>query len=1182
MSRDHDEAQAHALLLQVQQQITLLEQPLEQALDRAAGVACQLAGGQAALIELREGRQLRVAACTGPAPLPAVGSLRALDTHPLWQRLLDAPAHVLGDSGGRAFVAAPLVANGQLVGLLQVLAPPGQAFAPPRLEHLHILAESLAAMLELRRVDARLRASEHQYQALFSGHAQPMWVCEQGSLRLLAVNHAMARHYGYAEESLLAMDMAALWPPARRADVPDAVDRAGRTRAPTLWRHQRRSGAPIDVEVVLGPTTFDGRAAWQVLASDVTERCRMEDELARVNRARRMRSACSQVLVRATSEDELLHAICRVAVDMGGYALGWVGMVRSDAARSIDIVARAGQHAQHLEQLRLSWSHTHEAGRGPAGKAVRSGQTVIVRDLGADGQAHPRTAELAHLGFAAMVCLPLKSEDHTFGLLYLYAPEVLHIGTEETQLLEALAADLAFGIQGLRARAEQQRLQSALLQVASAVSAGMGTQFFDQLAGNMAKALGARIACVARFVPVPEGQPTRAVTLSYVHQDQVQPPGEYLLEGTPSEQLLVHRQFVVADRAAELYPRAPILALAHARSYVGQQLTDSRGRALGILFVAFTRALEQAQFVVHMLQIFAARATAELERQEADAHILRQASLLDKAGDAILVRDLEHRITYWNHGAERMYGWRGEEALGQRITTLLYRDQAQFERAMEVLMREGSWSGELIHYDRQGQALEAEGRWTLVRDEQGRPQSVLAINTDIRQRKASEREIQRLAFFDPLTGLPNRLQLLERMGDALALAQRQGSGGALLFIDLDNFKTLNDTLGHDKGDQLLQIVAQRLSGCVRPTDTVARLGGDEFVVLVQALSGQGEPRCQAARQMGEKVLAALGAPYALAGYQVRSTPSVGIALFGPGPATTVGELLKQADMAMYEAKTAGRNTLRFFDPAMQEAVAERAQLEADLREALAQGEFLLVYQPVVDVCGHILGVEALARWAHPQRGMVSPAAFIPLAEETGLILPLGRWVLHTACAQLADWKDRAGWEHLTMAVNVSSRQFRDAGFVQEVVQALAQTGAPADRLKLELTESLLVEDMQATIATMEALRAHGVGFSLDDFGTGYSSLAYLKRMPLAQLKIDQSFVRDLLQDASDAAIVRTIIALASSLDLQAIAEGVETMEQRDWLASAGCTLFQGYLFSRPLPADQLEQWLQGRLATPAR
>jgi len=478
-----------------------------------------------------------------------------------------------------------------------------------------------------------------------------------------------------------------------------------------------------------------------------------------------------------------------------------------------------------------------------------------------------------------------------------------------------------------------------------------------------------------------------------------------------------------------------------------------------------------------------------------------------------------------------------------------------------------------VQRHRNGGTIEVEGRWTLVRGDDGRPQSILAINTDISQRKANEREIQRLAFYDALTGLPNRMLLMDRMHQALATAQRRHQGGALLFIDLDNFKQLNDTLGHDQGDLLLQQVAQRLNTCVRAVDTVARLGGDEFVVMLEELSPKPHELAMHARSVGEKILTMLAVPYALAGYQYRSTPSIGIAPF-TGELASVGELLKQADLAMYQAKTAGRNTLRFFDPDMQAVVTARAALEADLRSALAQDEFLLHFQPQMRHSGQCVGVEALVRWAHPQRGMVSPAQFIPLAEETGLILPLGRWVLHNACQQLASWQQDPALAHLTMAVNVSSRQFRHASFVDDVARVLAITGAPSGQLKLELTESVLVEDMETTIATMEALRSYGVGFSLDDFGTGYSSLSYLKRMPLNQLKIDQSFVRDLLTDPNDAAIVDTIIGLSRSLGLEVIAEGVESTEQRELLARAGCQLYQGYLFSRPLSVDLLDAFLR--------
>ncbi|WP_374605687.1 bifunctional diguanylate cyclase/phosphodiesterase [Diaphorobacter nitroreducens] len=1195
----HDEAAAHALLLQLQQLISDLQLPLEHVLAQAAQAACAITGAVGAMIALRENDALAVRASVGAPPLPAIGTRVPLDACASWQGMeqaaraglqaaTDAPAQDVGSAQlPHRRVSMPLGSGALLAGLLQVRVPQGAALEAQHLLHLRILAESLGAMLQLRRVDAQLRASEQQYRTLFAEHPQPMWVCDRDSLRLLAVNHAMVRHYGHAEQELLGMELRALWSAENQDAATCALDMLRReahapgspASAPRLWRHARKDGAALDVEVVVGDTDFGGRPAWQMLASDVTERCRIEDELARVNRAKRMRGACSETLVRATSESDLLHAVCSVAVEIGGYRMGWVGMARDDAHRRIEPVAHAGvaQAHDYTEHLHLSWSAQEPGGNGPAGVCVRTGRTVIVHDVHHSPAFSHLADRMAQLGFHAVVCLPLRNAERTFGLLYLYAPEVLHLGVQETQLLEAMAADLAFGIENLRARAEQQRLQATLVKVATAVSAGVGAVFFDHLAQHMAEALGAQVACVGRFLPAAPGQARRAVALSHVVDGVAQPNAEYVLEGTPSERLLTQRSLVIRDRARERFPRAPVLARTGARSYVGQQLTASDGTPIGMIFVVFRQTLERSRFVSNTLQIFAARAAAELQRQTDDQRIRQQASLLDKARDAIIVRDLEHRITFWNEGAERMYGWSREEVLGRSIATLLYQNPEDFLRATQHVMQHGVWSGEILQCDRAGRTLEAEGRWTLVRNDRGEPESVLAINADIGTRKHQEREIQRLAFFDPLTHLPNRVQLLDRVDQALAKAQRLEQGGALLFIDLDNFKTLNDTLGHDQGDELLQIVAQRLNTCVRSADTVARLGGDEFVVLVEQLSAHSDTLAEQAGAVGEKILAVLSAPYALTGYPYRSTPSIGIALFNHAP-TTVGELLKQADLAMYQAKTAGRNTLRFFNPSMQHAVAERASLEADLRNALAQKEFLLHYQPQINARGAIVGVEALLRWAHPRRGMVSPGQFIPLAEETGLVLPLGHWVLHTACSGLADWQRVPALAPLTMAVNVSSRQFRDAGFVDDVAGVLAATGAPASQLKLELTESLLVEDLAATIATMAALRALGVGFSLDDFGTGYSSLAYLKRMPLGQLKIDQSFVRDLLTDPNDAAIVRTIIGLAASLGLEVIAEGVETSAQRDWLAHAGCAVYQGYFFSRPLPLDLLEQLLHDHIA----
>ena len=395
----------------------------------------------------------------------------------------------------------------------------------------------------------------------------------------------------------------------------------------------------------------------------------------------------------------------------------------------------------------------------------------------------------------------------------------------------------------------------------------------------------------------------------------------------------------------------------------------------------------------------------------------------------------------------------------------------------------------------------------------------------------------------------------------------------MLLVDIDNFKNINDVIGHERGDVVLQQVAKRLVACIRAGDTVSRLGADEFVVFLEQLDQNPLEAAMEAELVGNKVLDALRQPYQLEGSEMHCTASIGITRFGEQHEDTV-EALKRAELAMFQAKAHGRNTLRFFDPKMQAVVNSRVAMEASLRDAVEKDQFVLHYQPQVTSQGQITGVEALLRWLDPKRGMVSPAEFIPIAEETGLILPIGNWVLETACEQLVLWAGRPGMEHLTVAVNVSARQIQQRDFVDRVLTTLERTGAKAHRLKLELTESLLVEDVEGVIAKMNALKRKGVTFSLDDFGTGYSSLSYLKRMPLDQLKIDQGFVRDILVDANDAAIARMVVALAESLGLVVIPEGVETAAQRDFLAGLGCHTFQGYLFSRPLTLEAFEAFVQ--------
>lgn len=550
---------------------------------------------------------------------------------------------------------------------------------------------------------------------------------------------------------------------------------------------------------------------------------------------------------------------------------------------------------------------------------------------------------------------------------------------------------------------------------------------------------------------------------------------------------------------------------------------------------------------------------------------LRIAATAFESQEGIFITDASANILRVNRAFSKITGYTAAEVIGHnpRRFSSGQHDTEFYRTLWQSLQQTGSWEGEIWNRRKNGELFPEYLTITAVKNPDDIITNYVATFNDITLSKLAEDEIKNLAFYDPLTSLPNRRLLMDRLNQALASSSRSGQQGALLFIDLDNFKNLNDTLGHAIGDLLLQHVAKRLASCVREGDTVARLGGDEFVVMLEGLSTHPAEAATQAELVGEKILAHLNLPYQLDSHAYYNSPSIGVTLF-KNHECALEELMKQADIAMYQSKKAGRNTLRFFDPMMQDTINARAALEDELRSALELGQFHLHYQIQVNQALHAVGAEALIRWIHPEHGLVSPAQFIPLAEETGLILPIGLWVLDQACAQLKAWQQDALTRELILAVNVSAHQFRQVDFVADVIAATHRHNINPGQLKLELTESLLLENVEDTISTMNALKAIGVRFSLDDFGTGYSSLQYLKRLPLDQLKIDQSFVRDLAFDASDKAIVRTIIAMARSLNLKVIAEGVETTEQQYLLRDKGCSHFQGYLFGKPVPIAQFE------------
>lgn len=560
------------------------------------------------------------------------------------------------------------------------------------------------------------------------------------------------------------------------------------------------------------------------------------------------------------------------------------------------------------------------------------------------------------------------------------------------------------------------------------------------------------------------------------------------------------------------------------------------------------------------------------ERKKAETELGIAATAFELQ-EGMLVTDANCVIIRVNWAFTEITGYTNADVFGKNPRLLSSgRHDVSFYAAMWKSINEtGTWEGEIWNRRKSGDIYPEHLTITAVRDPQGVTSNYVAAFSDITEIKSAEEKIRSLAFYDSLTGLPNRRLLQDRLQQALSSRMRAGREGALLFIDLDNFKTLNDTLGHGVGDLLLQQVAQRLVSCVREGDTVARLGGDEFVVMLEDMSEQAIEAAEQAEVIGVKILSSLNQTYQLAQHEFHSTSSIGATLFGEHQ--TIESLLQQADIAMYEAKKAGRNALRFFDPKMQEVINERAVMESELRVALESHQFELYYQVQVDSAHRAIGAEALIRWNHPERGVISPALFIPLAEDTGAILPIGHWVLDAACAQLKLWQEDSLMSELVLAVNVSAKQFRQADFVVQVQDAVARHGIRPMQLKIELTESVVLKDVDDTIDKMKILKAFGVSFSMDDFGTGYSSLQYLKRLPLDQLKIDQSFVRDIATDSNDKSIVSTIIAMAQSMNLDVIAEGVETEEQRQFLEITGCRQFQGYLFSRPVSIERFEALL---------
>ncbi|MCB1889941.1 MAG: EAL domain-containing protein [Rhodocyclaceae bacterium] len=711
------------------------------------------------------------------------------------------------------------------------------------------------------------------------------------------------------------------------------------------------------------------------------------------------------------------------------------------------------------------------------------------------------------------------------------------------------------------------RSQEALRGLVAATARQSGEAFFRSLVSHLARTLDVAHVLVSERAETAGSMRTLAVWSGKSFSDNF----TYETAGTPCERLLRSDRGVLAEAIESPCCPTHLCESGQLTNFLGAALRDTHGNGVGTLVVLSDRDLSLQPENAQLISIFADRAAMELARQQLESELRLAASVFANSAEGIMITDAEHRIISANAACEPITGYAPAELIGE--TPRLLRSGRHGTEFYEALARElaaeGQWTGEVWNRRKDGRVYPQWMTVTAVRGPDGRPHNYIASFFDISARKEAEARIHFLAHHDALTGLPNRILLQDRLGQALSIAARDDRQVAVMFLDLDRFKLVNDSLGHDVGDALLEEVARRLSAVLRQGETVARLGGDEFVIVLPGLHGT-----EAAALVATRALEALGEPLSVRNQSFHVTASVGISLY-PRDGESVETLLRNADTAMYHAKELGRANFQFYTEGLNAIVTERVRMETDLRGGLERGEFVVHYQPQVDArSGRIVGAEALVRWMHPGQGMISPARFIPVAEDTGLIVPLGAFVLREACRQAARWH-RQFDEPMRMGVNLSARQFSSGeDLIQLVRDALADSGLPPDQLELEITESMLMERPDEATALLGRLSELGVRLAIDDFGTGYSSLSYLKRFAIDRLKVDQSFIQDLSDDPNDAAIVEAVISLARSLKLEVIAEGVETREHLDQLRAWGCFDVQGFLFSKPLPAAEFEVFRQ--------
>jgi diguanylate cyclase (GGDEF)-like protein/PAS domain S-box-containing protein len=1039
---------------------------------------------------------------------------------------------------GPVFFGDPQVFNDQPVtqnvtlpggGIWQVAASPVAGWGREthalwgiRLAGLLIALAAALAIYQIFRSRMALTQTNARLNTLLDTIPDLVWVKDPNGV-YLACNPRFEAFFGASEADIVGKtdyDFV----PADNADFFRAKDRAAiEASVPSIneeWLTFVSDGHRELAETIKTPMYDSKGEVVGVLgiARDITGRKHAEEGVRNLNRVYAVLSGINEAIVRLREPEQLFTEACRIAVEVGGFRMAWLGMADKEGGE-VRPQAHAGEVGGYLDHLHISLAD-NEHGLGPTGRALREGLHVVCNDIASDPRMAPWRDEALALGYRASAAFPLRVAGELRGTFNLYADSDGFFNETELQLLDELASDIGFALEFMETDAARENLSMRMVDLLESMSDGFVSldrewhyQYVNRRGGEI---LG---------------------------RDSSSLVGAHIWTEFPNALGETFRQACEKAMHERVPSRVEVYSAPRSKWYENHIYPTHEG--VSIFFSDIT------------------------ERKRIQAEMELNAKVFEQGSEGIIICDAERNMVSVNRSLCETTGYSTQELLGKNPRIFKSgRHGIDFYRNIWIhVEQQGYWQGEIWNRRKNGDIYPEWLSISTVKDATGKITNYIGMASDITQHKEAEEHIRHLAHFDALTGLPNRTMLNDRIEYAISLAQRSRHPMALMFLDLDRFKNVNDSLGHQVGDQMLIEVAKRLKADVREEDTVSRLGGDEFILLLPDTNADG------AAHVAGKIIRTMAAPFMIAGHELSITPSIGIAMY-PVDGQNMESLLQCADSAMYRAKQSGYNTYQFFAAEMHLHATRTLRLENALRRALERKELVLHYQPQLDIeTGKIIGCEALLRWNHAEFGIISPADFIPIAEDSGQILSIGEWVLRTAVQQNRAWQ-QAGLPPLVIAVNISAVQFREIHLVQLISQILREYRLAPEHLELELTERITMKDPAAAIGIMERLHREGIKLSIDDFGTGYSSLSYLKRFRINKLKIDQSFVRDITSDPEDEAIVDAVISLAKSLNLRTIAEGVETVEQLEFLRNKGCDEIQGYYLSRPLPAKEFEAFLR--------